>query len=265
MLYGLLDLLFHAVQEFRRLDPYFPLWLGAAVVLAALAASLFWLAGRLVRSDWQPGWGLGSLAGLAVPVSFLAFLLLPAAPYLKPAAVAILKEWQTAFLGDAAWNRESFRRQYWAVQALKAPDGKPLEDFSGYPPPEQGGNRIPASLRESQDAIANLDSSRVAEHFQDSQPLLAKLLWTEERPLPEVLRADMEKFFRDNSGAAYPHGKAVGLAGTEMQRLLEEKIERIVLTTRIALSALLALLWLPLYGWASYDAWKKLEPITGKP
>lgn len=264
MLYGLFELLRQALNEFRGLSEDFYRWVAVAVILACLVEALFWLSGRLVLRDWRPGWILGGVAGLWFPLTCLIFLSLPATAYLKPAAETILKTWQTGFTHDDAWNQESFRQQYWAVQALKTPDGQPLENFSGYPSPEQGGTKIPASHRESQSAIATIDSNRVAEHFQTRLPLLAQLLWADERPLPEVLRGDMEKFFRDNPGTAYDHFKAVQLAGTEMQRLLEQKIGRIVLMARLGLAGLLLLLWLPLFALAVYDAWKRLEPTTLK-
>jgi hypothetical protein len=264
MLYGLFEILYYSLNEFSRLASDFTLWRNTAIGATALIGFLFVLLGRLVRSDWKPGWLLGGLAGLSIPITFVALLLLPATSYLKPAAITILGIWQDTFLHDDTWNQESFRQQYWAVQALKTPEGKALENFSGYPSPEQGGSRIPASHRESQTVISNIDSTRVAEHFQANLALLAKLLWTKERPLPEVLRSDMERFFQENPGTAYDHGKAVQLAGTEMQSLLEKKIGRIILIARIALVSLLVVLWLPMCAWAMYDAYKKLEPITAK-
>jgi hypothetical protein len=264
MLYGLIELLYHAVSEFHRLASDFSFWLKAAIGATALMGALFALSGRLVHVDWKPGWWLGGLAGIALPISFLAFLLWPASTYLKPAVVKMLGEWQKGFLQDDAWNQESFRRKYWAVHALKKEDGTSLEDFTKYPPPEQGGHLIPNNSPESRAVSADVDSKRVAQHFETYYTLLANLLWTGDRPLPELIKADMDEYFRTHSGGTYDHHRSVELVGTEMQKLLEQKIGRIILTTRIALAGLLLVLWIPLYAWAMYDAWKKLEPFAGK-
>jgi hypothetical protein len=264
MLYGLLELLFYAVREFQKLESsHFTFWLSLAGAGALLMQGIFFLSGRLVHRDWLPSRLLGSLAGIFFPLFFLLLLLLPASAYLKPAVATILGIWQVGFLADHDWNQESFRQEYWAVHALKKSDGTPLENFANHPPPEQGGNLIPASTPTAQATITDIDSRRVADHFQTHFSFLAKLLWTKERPLPDMLRQDMESFFRDHPGTPYDHDKTVQLAGEEMLSLLEGKIERIVLIARIVFIACLVVLWLPLCAAAMYDAWKKLEPITG--
>jgi hypothetical protein len=231
---------------------------------AAFMELVFFLSGRLVRTDWKPGYFLGACAAIALPASFFLLLLLPASSYLKPAVATLLGAWQQSFLADNHWNEETFRKEYWAVKALQSPDGSALENFAKYPAPEDGGHLIPLSKPESLAVMADFDSRRVAEHFQQNLPLIAQLLWTQDRPLPEVIRSDMEQFFKANPGAAtYEHTKSVKLAGAEMLNLLEQKIERIVLIVRVVLILLLAVLWLPLCAFAMYDAWKKLEPITG--
>jgi len=262
MLYGLLELLASAIREFHSLATQsFTQWLFLAGGFSAFMGLVFFLSGRLVRSDWRPGYILGSLAGIVIPIGFFLVLLLPASSYLKPAVVRILGVWQQSFMADSAWNEETFRKEYWGVKALKKPDGSPLENFTKHPAPEDGGHTIPAVELASLAVIADYDSRRVAEHFQRNFSFLAKLLWTQERPLPEVLRSDMERFFKENQGTIYEHAKSVRLAGTEMQNLLEQKIERIVLVTRIALVLLFVALWLPLCAFGIYDAWKKLEPL----
>lgn len=263
MFYGLPDLLFSAVEEFSHLASNFLFWVVLAIILSLTLVGLFVFLGKLVRTDWWPvRWIGGFVTVFAAPVSFATILLLPASSYLQPTVIKILDRWEKDFLNDSTWNQESFRQQYWSVRNLKKPDGTQFENFTGYPPPEDGGGRIPASHSESQAVIADIDSRRVADHFQDGHGLLARLLWTKDRPIPDILRNDMEIFFREHPGTSYDHSKAVQLAGNEMQKLLEEKIGRIVLSTRVILASLLLVLWLPLYGWAMYDAWKKLEPST---
>ncbi len=264
MLYGLLELLASALREFHSLAAHsFTRGLFLAGGFTAFMEFVFFLSGRLVRTDWKPNYFLGSGAAVALPLSFILVLLLPASSYLKPAVARLLGVWQQSFLADNDWNEETFRKEYWAVKSLKKPDGSTLENFVKYPAPEDGGHSIPASEPSSLAVIADFDSKRVAEHFQHNFSFLAQLLWAQDRPLPEALRSDMDKFFRDNHGATYEHTKSVKLAGTEMLNLLEQKIERIVLIVRISLILLLAVLWLPLCALAMRDAWKKLEPITG--
>lgn len=264
MLYGLLELLLSAIKEFHGLAAQsFNYWLGVAGGLSACMEVVFFMSGRLVRNDWRPGPALASFAGIAFPLCFLLILLFPASSYLKPAVATLLGVWQQSFSADGEWNQETFRKEYWAVKALKKPDGKPLEDFVGNPAPEDGGHLIPMTAPASKALVADIDSRRVAEHFKKNFSFLAELLWTQERPLPEILRGDMDQFFKANPGASYDHAKAVKLAGAEMQALLEQRIDRIVLFTRAAAALLLVLLWLPLSFFAGRDAWKKLEPITG--
>ena len=131
MLYGLLELLATAIKEFHHLAASnFTQWLILASGFALLMEIGCFLSGRLVRSDWTPNLFLGSLAGIAFPITFALIMLLPASPYLKPAVTNLLGVWQQKFLADQDWNGESFRQEYWAVKALKNADGTPLESFA---------------------------------------------------------------------------------------------------------------------------------------
>ncbi len=256
----MVNLLFGAITEFHRLEPpKFSLWLALAGGLTVLLGCLFGLLGRLVYLDWRPNWLLGSLAGIALPVSFVVLVLLPASTYLKPAVATILETWQVRFSQDNAWNQETFRQEYWAVHRLNK------ENFTAYPPPEDGGHRIPAIHPDSKAAIADIDSRRVSDHFQEHYSLLARLLWTSERPLPELIKTDIDRFFSEHPETDYEHSKAVQLVGAEMLNLLELKIGRIVSIVRLILVSILMGLWLPLCAGAIYDAWKRLEPIRGLP
>jgi hypothetical protein len=265
MLYGLLQLLVYSVIEFRRLSTAFPLWTVAAIALAVLLGTAFVFAGRSVYRNWRPPLWLGSLALLALPVSTLAFLLVFSAPYLRPAVAALIASWQQTFLDDAAWNAETFRLQYQAVSALRHSDGTPLENFADHPPPNAGGVFIPVTTPEAKTVVADIDSRRVAEHFRSHFPFLAQLLWTKDRPLPDALRQDMERFFAENPKEHYHQSRATQLASKEMTRLLSDKIGRIVIAVRVVIGAIIAAFWLPLFALAIYGAWKKLEPSKGRP
>lgn len=265
MFYGLFELLANSVFEFWRLSAVFPIWIITAVGFAALLGGIFLWAGRSVYRDWRPRLWLGSLVGLAVFFSFLAFLLLFSSPFLRPGVVAIIGVWQQTFLEDQSWNNETFRLQYRAVSALRHSDGTPVENFSTLPSPgDAGGALLPVTTPEAKSAVADIGSRRVAEHFQARLPFLARLLWTKDRPLPEALRQDIENFFFRSPEGTYDQGRAIKLAANEMERLLAAKIDRIVMTVRLAIGAALAAIWLPLFGLAIYDAWKNLEPATGR-
>ncbi len=264
MFYGLFELLAYSILEFQRLSAAFPLWLIAALVGTALFGGAFLAVGRAVYRGWRPPWVLGAVAGLALPLTFLAILLLFSSSYIRPAIIAIIGGWQQSFLQDEPWSNETFRLQYQAVSALRHADGTPIEDLAGHPSPDAGGTLIPVTTPQAKAVVADIDSRRVAEHVQHDIPFLARLLWTKDRPLPEALRQDMERFFADNPKVAYDHGRAVQLAADEMQSLLAAKVGRIVLTVRLAIGTTLTALWLPLLAFAIYNAWKKLEPSTGR-
>lgn len=261
----LIMLLHGAINEFHNIDVYFRWWLAFAAGFAFCLTALVILSGRLTYSDWTPNSFVSVCLAVVFSFSVFLFLLLPASTYLKPTITNIIEIWQQRFQKDAVWNSETFAQEYKAVHNLRKADGSLLENFDKHPPPSPGQNEhytIPASTITAQEAIADIDSRRVAGHFYKHFPLLSNLLGTSEQPIPDVLRNDMTEFFRTNPGTSYNHEKSVQLAGAEMRSLLERKISRIIFTTRALIIALLIVLWLPLYAWAIYDAWKKLEPIT---
>jgi hypothetical protein len=124
---GLLDLVFYTVAEFARLErDQFTVSLASAPVVAMLLAGGAYSVGHLIEVRFRPSVGQGGYAGLVILVTILLLLLWFSVAYLKPAVRALIQVWQAQFIGDAAWNRETFEKIYWEIRGLRAPDGGSL-------------------------------------------------------------------------------------------------------------------------------------------
>lgn len=258
-----LVLFFSMLSEFSKLKPLsfwgvfaFALFIAGMLTLACRSFA------RLTDRHYRFTIIQASLCGFVSLLTFAGVLTWFGVDYLSPTIQANIGYWQAKFPTDNDWNNETFRRKYWGVHELRNANGNLLENFDDFPPPEQGGARIPVHHPESRRLSGTIDAARVAEHFKGSHALLSWLLIVEGDSFPNILKADIDSFFKENPGASYPGIRAVELAGRLLRTSLDKQVPGIIFKVRLILVGILALLWLPLLAWATMNAWKNLEPIS---
>lgn len=258
-----LALAFFVLSEFSKLKPV-SFWgvLALALFIAGMLPLGCRSLARLTDLRYRFSITQATLCGLASVLTFVGVLAWFGVDYLSPAVQAVILDWQTGFPQDNAWNDETFRLKYWGVHELRDANGNPLENFDDHPPPEQGGHRIPIGHAESRQLCGNIDAVRVAEYFKRNHPFLSWLLIVKGDTFPNILKEDIDAYFKQNPGVDYPASKAVELAGRLLRTSLEQQLPGIIFKVRLMLVAILALLWLPLLAWATMKAWKNLEPIS---
>lgn len=150
-----------------------------------------------------------------------------------------LRQWcplgKSASRPTSHWADDTFQRAYEGVRSLRAPTGKPLEDFSTRPDPKSG---LPTSIPTTQEAsklkAADIYAEAAVTHFRIHHPVLSKVLWAQPKIAQDEIYADMHRVFGAGS-PNYDAKDAARLAGGEIRRGLEQQVPRIVLLSRIAL------------------------------
>jgi len=136
---------------------------------------------------------------------------------------------------DEGWQQETFTQSYDAVKA----SGK--EDFSEYPDPRDGGNRIPISQTTSQETTASVSVKSAVDNFKSTHPVLSLVLFADNDVPESVVFADVKSYFAANPGGTYPYGNAIRMAVNHVKSGLDIQTPKVVLYSRLTLGGLFAL------------------------
>lgn len=255
MLFELLNLIGSCIGKLRTVDPRG--WATALFVGAILAALCWWGCSsysRLWNLRYRVTLGHHALCGLAALLTLLFTLVYASLAYTKDAAYDSLQGWQKEVNQDQKWASRVFADAYHAVQKLG------IEDFSNYPPPEQGGQLFPSSDERSIITAATTYAASGAAHFAEHRPFLSRLLRAGTEVPQQIAAADTKAFFASaKKGENYEVRRALTLVAKEIRRNLDEQVPRLViLSRRIAVVAFLLVQLIP-FGLVGIAAYRDLK------
>lgn len=237
-----------------------------AVLLGTLAAGvslgvLCWIACSYYAYFWNLRFRITlthhMFCGIATLLTMLFTLTFVSLKYTEQVAKAIVLGWQQIeILNDSSWKHATFRKAYEEVKALG------IEDFTQYPHPDQGGNLIPVSRKESQETSARVYANEAVQHFKKSHSYLSMILKTDSDVPTEVIYKDNAQFFVDHPGQTYPLENAVKLAADHIRQGLEPQAVRVVRVSRGVLAVLFLLVQGIPFGLIGFAAYRDLKAYT---
>jgi hypothetical protein len=231
-----------------------------ALVIAVALAAICWI----VASNYSRLWNLRfrttrlhHILCLFAALCTLVFAVFYASlKYTKQAADLAIDRWRDRLTADQTWGKETFKRAYYEVKKLG------LEDFSNYPPPEQGGNLVPLGHLQSRKKSAEVHVNAAVRHFQGQHPFLNKMLWARSSIPTALIDQRINEFFRLNPGKTFPFSEAINIAAREIKSDLQTQTQRIVPTARLMLFLLFLVAQLIPFGIIGYAAYKDLKVTT---
>lgn len=226
----------------------FRLAFAAAVVLAGLCWWVCTVYTHLWNRDFPVTITHHTLCGFA-SVCTLGFVLLFAGlAHAKDVALASIQLWQAQLNADTAWAQAVFAKSYHKVKDAG------VEDFTNFPPPEAGGERVPLTQESSQLTMAETYSNEACQDFSRRRPFLSKIIWSSPGISSEVIEHDVREFFQ-NEGNVYPMGRAIENAAREIKGGLDVQTPRVVTLSRLIVALLFVMVQavpFGLIGWAAY-------------
>jgi len=232
-------------------------WFIVSLVAGLIFAGLSWWACSFFAKLWNTKYSLRGwhhvLCALSALLVFCAVVLGSSLKYTQGVAEYILDSWGEQLNSDTEWGQETFTRCYDAVKAA----GK--ENFSGYPDPRDGGNRIPINQTSSQETLASVSVKSATDNFNTSHPFLSKILLAENEVPESVLFADVKSYFTANPGGTYPHANAIRIAVNHVKSGLEIQLPKVVFYSRLILAGLFLLLFLLTLATISIGAYSDIK------
>lgn len=233
-------------------------WLGLLVSLCLAAGC--WIAASYYSHLWNLRFRVTlthhMLCLLAALCTLIFGILFFGLKYTGQAANTVIDGWRTQLVADRAWQQVAFRDAYRAVKALG------LEDFSSYPPPEQGGRLIPMNQPESRKKSAEIYANAAIQDFHWRHPFLSKILKVRPDIPSTLVNRDVKDFFDTHPGETYPMVRAINIATAETRKNLQIQTARIVPITRTMLVILFLLVQLIPFGIIGYAAYTDLKVTT---
>lgn len=195
--------------------------------------------------------------GIAAVMTLVFTLIFSGLQYTKEATYMLINIWQQYEIRvDESWKQDTFKKVYDNVKALG------IEDFSNFSPPDDGGKRVPVTKKESYETIGRVYATEAVQHFKKAHSYLNKILWAEENVPAQVIRDDIENFFKENPGDVYSTEEAVNLAAKLINQGLEPQVPRVVTIYRIVTITLFFLVQSIPFGLIGYSAYKDLKITT---
>ncbi len=224
----------------------------AAAIGLALAGAC-WYACSIYTHMWNRNFQMSpvhhiccAFASLCTLVFVLVFSSLY---YTKQAAGASIELWNFQINRDQPWLNRTFAKAYDKVKSLD------IEDFSKYPPPEEGGQIVPLSHDESRNAASEVYANEACVNFDRQRPFLSKIVWSKPGIAPDIVEADIHTWFENHRGQVYPLNQGAQLATDNIKERLNAQTPRVVFLSRMVCAVLFLLIQLipfGLVGWAAY-------------
>jgi hypothetical protein len=227
-------------------------WLAALIGVALAAAC--WYACSVYTHMWNRDFQMSPIHHLCcafASICTLVFVIVfSSLYYTKEAAAASIQLWNLRINSDRPWQDRTFSKAYDKVKSLG------VEDFTKFPPPEDGGHIVPITHDESRNAAAELYANEACSDFDRKRPFLSKIVWSRPGIAPELVEGDAQTWLQGHHpGQPYPAERAVELAAENIKDRLNAQTPRVVVLSRLVCAGLFLLIQLipfGLVGWAAY-------------
>jgi len=253
----LFDLLIKCVERFQSSD--FTSFRNV-IILGIFMGTVCWIACSYYSRLWNLKYRIKLthhiLCGIAAILTFIFTLLFMSLTYTKEAAYAVIAVWQHDINADLYWGNKTFQKAYDEIKALG------VEDFTNYPSPAEGGKLIPISQNKSRETWTTVYTTEAIQHFKEKHPYLSKILWAESEIPAQVIRDDIERFFKSNPGTSYSAKEAINLAAKYIKQGLDDQVPRVVPISRMVVTILFFLTQSIPFGLIGYAAYKDIKIHT---
>lgn len=240
-------------------------WIVFYILLALSFSALVWWVCTHYTKLWNKVYEVTPsfhiLCGIAALITFFTTLGFIGLKNMKPVAEQMVEEWSEDVMYDNELSSGCFRDAYYAIR------DSGLENMRGYRAPEQGGDLIPISRRETQVLVGQIYAGNACRDFSRRYPFIGYFLKAKDGVPAEMIARDIDTFFHSGKSLTYPLEQGFVLAIDKISSDLQAQCGRIVRVCRGWLLLLFVLVQLIPFGLIGYLAYKELSLMrrAGRP
>lgn len=225
---------FQLIIEMKSSGILFYFSIPVAIFLSTAVVWLIKVIARNINNTYKAGVGFAIGSFFSFITTFITVLFLFSLQFTEPVVKVIIKGWEVALIGDKNWSNNTFREAYENVADLKTENGRQLENFDGYPHPEQGGASIPTHSEKAKLVATNTYLIAAENNFEKTMPLLSWILTAKSGTAKSDILNDMKQHFSKNN-SSYPVSDAYKIASDRISTELLEQSGRIKVIGSITL------------------------------
>ncbi len=230
-----------------------PLYVSGILIVSGLIAGFFYKSPSLWNTKMNIHLFHRLLTAFVFVLTFIFMSSFFSLTYLHQTTVDLTENWQKQLPNDKAWQYQTFSKTYQAVKA----QGE--EDFSNYPPPEQGGKLIPENHEASRRITAKTYVTEAIEHFKQRHPYLSKILKTDLNIPEEEIYQDSKSFFDKKTGKNYELENAITITGDKLKKGFDQRIPNLIKTTRFFITVAYVAIMTLLFAGVGFIAYRDIK------
>ncbi|MEC6814293.1 hypothetical protein VXS05_04390 [Photobacterium toruni] len=251
-------ILFQLIIEMKAAGKVIYICIPVAIFLSTVVVWLIRIIARNINNEYEAGVGFAVGSFFSFITTFSAVIVLFSLHFTEPVVKLVVKGWEVALMADTDWRNNTFREAYEKVADLKSKNGHQLENFTGYPHPDQGGHSIPTTSKESQLVATNTYLVAAENNFNKKMPFLSWILTAKSGTAKSDILNDMQKHFA-TSHSSYLVEDAYKIAGDRISKELLDQSGRIKIVGSIIFISIWLFIQLVIISFISWAALRNIK------
>ncbi|MEC6897207.1 hypothetical protein [Photobacterium piscicola] len=251
-------ILFQLIIEMKSAGKTIYICIPIAILLSTAVVWLIRIIAKNINNEYEAGVGFAVGSFFSFITTFSAVLFLFSLHFTEPVVKLVVKGWEVSLMADTEWRNNTFREAYEKVADLKNKNGRQLENFTGYPHPDQGGNSIPTISEESRLVATNTYLIAAENNFNKKMPFLSWILTAKSGTAKSDILNDMKKHFA-TSHSSYLVEDAYKIASDRISKELLEQAGRIKIVGSIIFISIWLLIQLVIISFISWAALRNIK------
>lgn len=245
----LLQVLLECISILKNSSTFFTITLIAAIILSIIGYYITIHYGTWWNRKYGLKWWQHALCIIASAFTFFFVMSFGALKFIEDVADRAVTIWKQSAVKDQSWFNGAFIQAYEDIKDLE------IEDFTGFPHPEEGGQRIPITNDETKERVALIYSKYATKHFKSKNSFWSSVLSLNAKEAKTEIQQDIKNYFKNTLNRTYQVQDAINVAGNDILARLRSQLKGVVFRSRLILIFLFIIVQLipfSIIGWLAY-------------
>ena len=253
---------FQLIFEMKSTGKLFYICIPVAIFLSTAVVWLIKIIAKNINNTYEAGVGFAIGSFFSFITTFITVIFLFSLQFTEPVVKVVVKGWEVALMANEEWMDKTFREAYENVVDIKTEDGRQIENFNGYPHPDNGGSSIPTHSEKAQLAATNTYLIAAENNFEKTMPFLSWILSAKSGTAESDILNDMKQHFSKNN-SSYLVSDAYKIASDRISTALLEQSGRIMIVGSILVFVTWLFIQSIIIGFISWGSLRSIKENFG--
>lgn len=253
---------FQLILEMKSTGKLFYICIPVAIFLSTAVVWLIKIIAKNINNTYEAGVGFAIGSSFSFITTFITVIFLFSLQFTEPVVKVVVKGWEVSLMANADWRAKTFREAYENVADIKTKDGRQIENFNGYPHPDNGGSTIPTVSEQAQLVSINTYIIAAENNFEKTIPFLSWILSAKSGTAESDILNDMKQHFSKNN-STYQVEDAYKIASDRISTALLEQSGRIMIVGSIVVFVTWLFIQSIIIGFISWGSLRSIKENFG--